>query len=497
MFNKYIPISLLPKQLAFIMLPHMEALYGGQAGGGKSEALLALALQYVHVPGYSVAVFRKTLTDLMLPNSLLDRCHRWLSDHDDAKYDGSNHCYTFPTRWPDGSKAPDSKVTFCYIGADSNAFSRYKSAEFQTIIFDELTQHNEADYTYMFSRMRRNVCPTHKLDDKGKPVWKDTCKFCKMLRNAPIRMRAATNPGDVGHGWVRARFKIEPEDGRELRDIREDDTTVKWVGRDKERPFIQASYLDNPYIDQEGYGASLDNLSPAERARLKYGNWAVNASSRFKRQWAKYYSTRGDYFALGMDGRGPVYPSNELLRVFGTVDCAGSTAEGQAEETVYKRDPSYTVISIWGLTKDYNLLWLDMLRFREEIPQVVANIEEMYHKWRPAYIKIESNGLGLGIFQYCEVKGIPVIPLRKSKDKVVNSTTAQVRMQGGRIWFPQSSPWLAEAEDEIFNWIGDPKQHADIIDTLSDAANDVLWEAGNDVTTQKPSRVHLPFIYKL
>ena len=170
MLNKYIPSTLTSKQMAFMMLPAMEALYGGQAGGGKTEALLAIALQYVHIPNYSVAVFRKTLTDLELPNSLLDRCHRWLADHGDAKYDGKNHAYIFPTKWPDGSRAPDSKVTFCYIGADSNAFTRYKSAEFQTIIFDELTQHSEEDYTYMFSRMRRNICPKHKLDDKGKPI---------------------------------------------------------------------------------------------------------------------------------------------------------------------------------------------------------------------------------------------------------------------------------------------------------------------------------------
>lgn len=485
MFNKYIQISLLPKQLAFALINTEEALFGGQAGGGKSEALLAIALQNVHIPGYSVAVFRKTLTDLNLSNSLLDRAHRWL-EHTDAKYDGSNHVYSFKTKWPDGTPGPDSKITFCYIG-ESNAFTRYKSAEFQTVIFDELTQHQEADYTYMFSRMRRNVCPKHKTDDKGKPIWNDKCMYCKVLRTAPVRMRSATNPGDVGHDWVRRRFKIEPEGDIDIRDIKDDDTDIKWVGKDPTRPFIQASYRDNPYIDQESYAKSLDQLSPTERARLKFGNWAVNVDARFKRKYAMYYSTRGDTFTLGLHGRGPVHPVNSLLRIFATIDCAGSIAEGQAEEVVHKRDPSYTVISVWGLTKDYNLLWLDMDRFRDEIPEVVERIKKIHDKWKCQYYKIESNGLGLGIAQYATLYGLPVIQNKKAKDKVVNSTTAQVRMRAGKIWFPQYAYWLEQAEGEIFNWTGDPKQHDDIVDTLSDAANDVLWEAGPDTTNTSSS----------
>jgi len=48
-WNKYIPSQPTAKQIAFLSLPHVEALYGGAAGGGKSEALLMGALQYCEV----------------------------------------------------------------------------------------------------------------------------------------------------------------------------------------------------------------------------------------------------------------------------------------------------------------------------------------------------------------------------------------------------------------------------------------------------------------
>jgi len=38
-------------------MPDLEVLFGGSAGGGKSDALLMAALQYVDVPGYAAILF--------------------------------------------------------------------------------------------------------------------------------------------------------------------------------------------------------------------------------------------------------------------------------------------------------------------------------------------------------------------------------------------------------------------------------------------------------
>ena len=85
-----------PKQRAFLSLECLEALYGGAAGGGKSDALLHDALKYRDVPGYSALLFRKTYTDLSLPDAIMDRAHNWLAGTG-ARWNDRDKTYILPT----------------------------------------------------------------------------------------------------------------------------------------------------------------------------------------------------------------------------------------------------------------------------------------------------------------------------------------------------------------------------------------------------------------
>ena len=61
-----------------MLLPNLEAFFGGAGGPGKSDALLMAALQWVDTPGYNALLLRKSYTDLALPEALMDRAGQWL-----------------------------------------------------------------------------------------------------------------------------------------------------------------------------------------------------------------------------------------------------------------------------------------------------------------------------------------------------------------------------------------------------------------------------------
>jgi len=230
--NEYIPHRPFMKQVHFLLTPQEEVLYGGQAGGGKSDAILMDALRHVSHAEYSALILRRTYADLALPGALMDRAASWLYNTD-AKWDDRKKTWTFPS---------GATVTFGYLETENDKY-RYQGTEFDYVAFDELTQFTETQYRYLFSRLRRL---------EGSEI--------------PSRMRAGTNPGGVGHQWVKRRFIA--------------------VNDYNEKPFIPASYLDNPHIDRADYESKLDKLDYVTRQQLKYGDWDVGIEGGlFKLKW--------------------------------------------------------------------------------------------------------------------------------------------------------------------------------------------------------------------
>lgn len=216
------------KQLLFLMLPQTELLYGGAAGGGKSEALLTAALMYVNEPDYSALLLRKTYAELSLPGALMERAFSWLFGTA-ARWRDDRKTWVFPS---------GATLSFGYLDSENSKY-RYQSSEFQFIGFDELTAFRESDYLYLFSRLRK-----------------------KADSNIPLRMRAASNPGGIGHDWVRERFLR----GKKL--------------------FIPATLEDNPHINREKYEESLNKLDLVTRRQLRFGDWEIKATgNKFRRDW--------------------------------------------------------------------------------------------------------------------------------------------------------------------------------------------------------------------
>ena len=162
------------KQAEFMERPEYECLYGGAAGGGKSDALLMEALRQVHIPSYRAIIFRKTYPQL---TELIDRSMAlYKPAYPRARYNEQKHMWSFPS----GAKI--------YFGTMQYTKDRtnYQGKRYDFIGFDELTHFTWDEYSYMFSRNRPSRSPGSK--DKTR-----------------CYIRATANPGGVGHGWVKDR----------------------------------------------------------------------------------------------------------------------------------------------------------------------------------------------------------------------------------------------------------------------------------------------------
>lgn len=231
--TEYVPHRPEPPQTAFLLLDCLEAFYGGAAGGGKSDALLMAALQYVDIPAYSALLLRRTFPELAQPGAIMARSHEWLGPwrNRGVRWQEQQKRWTFPT---------GATLSFGYL-RDMRDVYQYQSAEFQFVGFDELTQFPEEPYTYLFSRLRR--------PDSGP------------LSRVPLRMRSASNPGNVGHGWTKRRF-VDP------------DTRGT-------RVFIPARLADNPHLDADSYVAGLMELPELTRRQLLDGDWGAFEGAAF------------------------------------------------------------------------------------------------------------------------------------------------------------------------------------------------------------------------
>lgn len=222
------------KQERFLELPRacFEGFYGGAAGGGKSELLVAIPIVkgfYKH-PQFHGVIFRRTFPQL--EESLIPRS-RELYQSVGGKYDKSKHVWSFPS---------GATIRFSHLDSDDDA-RKHDTAEYQYVAFDELTHFTEFMYTYIAASRVRSTIP-----------------------EIPAMVRSASNPGNIGHAWVRKRFVEDaPEGGKLLHDPRSNTF----------RCFISAKLTDNPHLmnDDPNYINRLSLLPEAERRAKVDGDW--------------------------------------------------------------------------------------------------------------------------------------------------------------------------------------------------------------------------------
>lgn len=250
-----------PKQIAFMQRPEFECLYGGAAGGGKSDALVVEALRQVHIPHYKGLILRKTYPQLteLIDKSLLI----YPRAIPGARYNSTTHTWNFPS---------GAKIIFGSMNHKQDRIN-YQGKSFDFIGFDELTHFEYDEYTYLYSRCRPNGPGTR------------------------CYVRATTNPGGKGHNWVKDRFiTAAPAMTPITEDIEVEDNTGKTLTIKRDRIFVPATVFDNQELlnNDPGYIASLGMMPEAEKRALLYGDWNSFSGQVFN-EWRndpKHYDDR-------------------------------------------------------------------------------------------------------------------------------------------------------------------------------------------------------------
>lgn len=235
------------KQELYLSLPDtiFEQFYGGSAGGGKSEALLMRPIlrQWTDNNRFQALILRRTYKEL--EESLIERSKRGGLHKDGSEipsfYDFGANYNEQKKKWRFPSGAT---ITFGHAEEEEDV-RKYDTAEFQYVAFDELTSFTEFQYKFIAFSRCRSVIPS-----------------------IPALACSASNPGNIGHRWVRERFVEPAPNGSKI-------IAERLGGQLIKRIFIQAFLKDNPKLMENDplYIVRLEMLPEADKRAKLYGDW--------------------------------------------------------------------------------------------------------------------------------------------------------------------------------------------------------------------------------
>src|SRR3990167_8947623 len=235
------------RQVKFLTCPSDEILYGGARGGGKSFGLALAAIgtadqNLFNNANWSVLILRRTFGESEQTNIKLLK--RLLGES--VRYDAQKHRFTSPV---------GGTIQVGHIKNHDDIY-KYQGAEYNRILFDELTHFTEDMYTFILTCLRTT-------DPKLK---------CQVY--------CSSNPGGLGHSWVKKRF-IDIGDPNRIHKI----VNVLPNGEEftRTRSFVPSTVFDNKHImeNDPGYIQRLMDQPEIRRKAFLYGDWNIFSGQFF------------------------------------------------------------------------------------------------------------------------------------------------------------------------------------------------------------------------
>jgi len=228
-------------------------LYGGAAGGGKSHLMrISAVIWCAEIKGLQVYLFRRIHEDLV-------------KNH----MEGPKGFRTLLSPWVDAGLVKiveneirfwnGSKIYLCHCQHEKDRF-KYQGAEIHVLMIDELTHFTEVIYRFLRNRVRAVGLDLNET-----------------YRGLFPRIICGSNPGNIGHQWVKAAFVYNAED-LEIRKMPASEGGMH-------RQFIRAQLEDNPSmaLEDPDYEYRLEGVgTEAQVKALRWGDWNVVEGAFFQ-----------------------------------------------------------------------------------------------------------------------------------------------------------------------------------------------------------------------
>lgn len=213
------------RQKLFLADHHKYVAFGGARGGGKSWSIrtkaILLAFSY---PGIKQTIFRRNYKELT--DNHIDPL-KAMMPYEAYSYNDGRKEMAFPN---------GSKILFRHLN-NARDLEKYRGTETDVLYIDEATQFSFEEYSVLKATVRG-------------------------VGNYPRRIYLTTNPGGIGHAWVKRLFVDRQFEPNEI---------------PEEYSFIKSRVLDNKILMETNpdYVSQLEALPPKLRKAWLEGDWNI------------------------------------------------------------------------------------------------------------------------------------------------------------------------------------------------------------------------------